>query len=60
MLGAISSQEMAPFFDGFLLHLYCAMTHIYDDVKKDSLQVTVYLVLEILQVWFGFRNMSSD
>nr|XP_039255573.1 testis-expressed protein 10 homolog [Styela clava] len=41
----ISEQEMSPFFDIILSHLYCAMSHIHDDVQRDSLQV-VDLVIE--------------
>ncbi|KAK3607992.1 hypothetical protein CHS0354_009927 [Potamilus streckersoni] len=35
----ISLKQIAPFFPLLKAHLCCAMTHIYDDIKVDSLQI---------------------
>lgn len=35
----ISLQNMSPFFSLLSAHLCCAMTHIYDDIKGDSLSI---------------------
>ncbi|KAL3832191.1 hypothetical protein ACJMK2_023854 [Sinanodonta woodiana] len=53
----ISMKQIAPFFPLLKAHLCCAMTHIYDDIQVDSLQI-----LDILLEFYPdlVINKSSD
>lgn len=39
VFSSLSDKYMAPFFRVMSAHLCCAMTHIYEDIQSDSLQV---------------------
>ncbi|XP_041366023.1 testis-expressed protein 10 homolog [Gigantopelta aegis] len=39
IFSSVSSNQIAPFFPLLSAHLCCAMTHIYEDIQRDSLNV---------------------
>ena len=39
IFSSLSSNQIAPFFPLLSAHLCCAMTHIYEDIQRDSLSM---------------------